>query len=79
MTGANKFQFQNGAVKSSTGFSELDALTKFQFQNGAVKRTYDAATEKREKGFNSKMVRLRDFVFPCNDCSFCVSIPKWCG
>ena len=36
-TCTNKFQFQNGAIKSSFSRQSVTTVVAFQFQNGAIK------------------------------------------
>ncbi len=56
----NKFQFQNGTIKSGFSIPATGTLLLFQFQNGTIKSVpVKLATRIEVLRFNSKMVRLK--------------------
>ena len=59
-TGAERYQFQNGAIKSETVTIKEIIKSKFQFQNGAIKRILKKQNGKQNINFNSRMVRLKE-------------------
>ena len=55
-----KFQFQNGSIKSEYEIGVVKMSGLFQFQNGSIKSIRPLRLLYNHIGFNSKMVRLKD-------------------
>ena len=52
------FQFQTGAIRSSTGRLRISLALMFQFQTGAIRSKKQQYVPQRNQSFNSKLVRL---------------------
>jgi len=55
-----KFQFLNGAIKSSWMLVNIKGISAFQFLNGAIKSLALSLYTATSAYFNSLMVRLKD-------------------
>ena len=74
----DKFQFQNGTIKSDENRKGLPIIELFQFQNGTIKRTRLPFKNIKLLSFNSKMVRLKEYLHLNKTWNHQpVSIPKW--
>jgi len=76
---SDAFQFQNGAIESSSNTERMRLTNKFQFQNGAIEsaspivnQTGTAKFQFQNGAIESNQVRFRSCQYPW------VSIPKWC-
>ena len=54
-----QFQFQIGSIKSEERSGGTGMLWLFQFQIGSIKRLENPANHINNRGFNSKLVRLK--------------------
>ncbi len=58
-TGASKFQFLHGTIKSEVVISIGPVITKFQFLHGTIKSYSEVSKVWNRVNFNSFMVQLK--------------------
>ncbi len=72
-----EFQFHYGSIKSKTMEKQIETCCLFQFHYGSIKSKKNLITFQLKMGFNSTMVRLKEFLINGNYMKNLVSIPLW--
>ena len=58
------FQFYDSPIKSEKRARRIGSVRKFQFYDSPIKSKADEVAEKSDKGFNSMIVRLKEYDRP---------------